>query len=232
MLPLPSAAAIGAEREDDKHDLQAFEQYAFERQSKGVPVHARPHRCACLFGLQSGVRGLARCCVKLLNPLARSTALRSHCSPKTRSNVPDHQTLDEGVSWADLFHPVGLYPSRLAGGFGTNPQRWYLGAYLSATPGGGTYYRSDDDGATWSAVLTLSAGQSVGGLTSHASAPDRVYAGITTGQCVVESGWWGELDTPRQRRDWLDRRPCTESRRRRSVRRDKLGCVAHLRVSC
>ena len=114
-------------------------------------------------------------------------------------NVPGglavQQTLDEGVSWADLFHPVGLYPSRLAGGFGTNPQRWYLGAYLSATPGGGTYYRSDDDGATWSAVLTLSAGQSVGGLTSHASAPDRVYAGITTGS-VLSSQDGGASWTP------------------------------------
>ena len=81
------------------------------------------------------------------------------------------------------------------GGFGANPQRWYLGAYLSASPGGGTYYRSDDDGASWSPVLTLSAGQSVGGLTYHASAPDRVYAGITTGS-VLSSHDGGASWTP------------------------------------
>jgi photosystem II stability/assembly factor-like uncharacterized protein len=106
-------------------------------------------------------------------------------------NVPGglavQQTLDEGVSWTDLFHPVGLYPSRLVGGLGTNTQRWYLGAYLSASPGGGTYYRSNDDGASWSAVLTLAAGQSVGGLTYHPSAPDHVYAGVTTASVVASS---------------------------------------------
>jgi hypothetical protein len=106
-------------------------------------------------------------------------------------NVPGglavQQTLDEGVSWADLFHPVGLYPSDLVGGFGANPQRWYLGAYLSASPGGGTYYRSDDDGASWRAVLTLSAGQSVGGLTYHPSTPDRVYAGLTTATVMASN---------------------------------------------
>lgn len=100
-------------------------------------------------------------------------------------NVPGglalQQTLDQGLTWTDIFHPVGLYPSRLVGGWGTNPRRWYCGVYLAASPGGGSYYRSDDDGAAWSPVLTLAAGTSVGGLAYHAFAPDRVYAGLTNG---------------------------------------------------
>jgi hypothetical protein len=104
-------------------------------------------------------------------------------------NVPGglavQQTLNQGVNWTDVFHPVGLYPSRVVGGWGANPQRFYLAAFLSAPPSGGAYYRSDDDAATWSTVLTLTAGESVGGLAYHRSAPDRVYAAITTG--VVRS---------------------------------------------
>jgi hypothetical protein len=100
-------------------------------------------------------------------------------------NVPGglavQQTLDQGVSWTDVFHPVGLYPSRLVGGWGANPQRFYMAAYLSASPGGGTYYRSSDDAATWLPMLPLGAGVSVGGLAYHPAAPDRVYAGLTTG---------------------------------------------------
>jgi photosystem II stability/assembly factor-like uncharacterized protein len=100
-------------------------------------------------------------------------------------NVPGglalQRTTDQGITWTDVFHPVGLYPVRLVGGWGANTQRWYVGAYLAASPGGGTYYRSDDDAATWSPVLTLAAGESVGGLAYHPSAPDRVYVGVTTG---------------------------------------------------
>jgi photosystem II stability/assembly factor-like uncharacterized protein len=104
-------------------------------------------------------------------------------------NVPGglavQQTLDEGASWTDMFHPLGLYPNRLVGGAGTDVRRWYLAAFLSASPGGGTYYRSDDDGGSFSAVLTLAAGQSVGGLAYHPFAPDRVYAGLTTGTVMA-----------------------------------------------
>jgi hypothetical protein len=110
--------------------------------------------------------------------------------------LPVQQTLNQGVSWNDVFHPVGLYPSRLVGGWGANPQRFYTAAFLSAPPGGGAYYCSDDDAATWSTVLTLAAGESVGGLAYHPSAPNRVYAGITTG--LVKSsgdggGTWSQL---------------------------------------
>jgi photosystem II stability/assembly factor-like uncharacterized protein len=106
------------------------------------------------------------------------------------------QTLNEGTTWSDIFLPVGLHPSRLFGGSGTNVGRWYLGAYLSVPPGGGTYYRSDDDGVTFSPVLTLTAGQSVGGLAYHRWAPDRVYAGLTTG-VVMASDDAGTTWAPR-----------------------------------
>jgi photosystem II stability/assembly factor-like uncharacterized protein len=47
-------------------------------------------------------------------------------------------------------------------------------------------------------VLTLAAGESVGGLAYHPSAPDRVYAGLTSG--VVRSSQnagatWTDLGT-------------------------------------
>ena len=60
------------------------------------------------------------------------------------------QSLDQGVTWAPLFHPRPLFPDRLIGGMGSQPDRWYLSAHFGASPGGGRLFRSDDDGATWS----------------------------------------------------------------------------------
>jgi hypothetical protein len=95
------------------------------------------------------------------------------------------QTTDQGATWTQVFHPMGLFPSRLAGGLGAGSQRYYLGAHVAASPGGGKLFRSDDDGATWAQILNFASGPSVQGLACHASLPQRVYAGLTTG--VVQS---------------------------------------------
>ena len=78
--------------------------------------------------------------------------------------------------------PTPLYPSRLVGGRGSQPLRFYLGAHFAAVPGGGKLFRTDDDGVTWTTLLNFASGPSVGGLAYDAAAPDRVYAGLTTGE--------------------------------------------------
>ena len=75
------------EREHDERDLEPFEQHALERDRERVAVEPR------------GRRGLARAASvsrrtprprrgRALRPAERSTALRSHCSPKTSSSPP------------------------------------------------------------------------------------------------------------------------------------------------
>jgi hypothetical protein len=99
-------------------------------------------------------------------------------------NVPIGETLehslDQGATWSAIFHPL-LYPSRLVGGGGANPERFYVGAHLAAEPAGGALFRSDDDGASWNPILTYTSGPSIMGLAYDPAAPDLVFAGLTTG---------------------------------------------------
>jgi hypothetical protein len=109
------------------------------------------------------------------------------------------QSLDQGSTFAQLFHPTPLFPSRLVGGTGAQPARWYLSAHFGGVPGGGKAFRSDDDGATWNTVLSLASGPSVEGLAYHPDAPDRVYAGLTDGsvQFSTDAGaTWAQLGSP------------------------------------
>jgi hypothetical protein len=91
------------------------------------------------------------------------------------------QSTNQGMSWAALFHPHALFPSRLVGGAGALPGRFYLGAHFGAPPGGGRLFRSDDDGHTWTDVLVFPSGPAVRGLAYDPSDPDRAFAGLTTG---------------------------------------------------
>jgi hypothetical protein len=106
------------------------------------------------------------------------------------------QSTDKGVTWVPLVHPTPLFPSRLVGGAGAQPGRYYLSAHFSAPPGGGKAFRSDDDGASWTPVLTFASGPAIEGLAYHPSTPEHVYAGLTTGvvQSSTDAGaTWSQL---------------------------------------
>jgi hypothetical protein len=90
------------------------------------------------------------------------------------------QSLDQGVTWSLLFHPRPLFPSRLIGGMGSQPDRWYLAAHFGASPGGGRLFRSDDDGATWTDVLAFASGPAIIGAAYEPWSPDRVFAALST----------------------------------------------------
>ena len=107
-----------------------------------------------------------------------------------------NQSVNRGATWAPLFHPTPLFPSRLAGGHGNQPARFYMAAYFGAPPGGGKVFRSDDDGVTWNQVLNFATGPAVSGLAYDPTQPDQVYAGLTTGsvQASHDGGTtWADL---------------------------------------
>jgi photosystem II stability/assembly factor-like uncharacterized protein len=89
------------------------------------------------------------------------------------------QSLDQGLSWSVLFHPKPLFPSRLVGGMGSQPGRWYPAAHFGAPPGGTKLFRTDDDGATWSDVLAYATGPALMGVTYDPWTPDRVVAALS-----------------------------------------------------
>jgi photosystem II stability/assembly factor-like uncharacterized protein len=92
----------------------------------------------------------------------------------------DHSR-DQGATFTLLFHPRPLFTSRLVGGQGSAPGRFYLGAYLGANPGGGRLFRTDDDGATWREIFVSPSGPAIAGLTYAPAAPDRVWVGLASG---------------------------------------------------
>jgi photosystem II stability/assembly factor-like uncharacterized protein len=92
------------------------------------------------------------------------------------------QSTDQGTSFAQLVHRQPYFPSRMVGGGGASPGRYYLAAHFGAPPGGGRLYRSDDDGATWSEILAITSGPSIGGLAYDPDTPDRIYAGLRSGE--------------------------------------------------
>jgi hypothetical protein len=107
-----------------------------------------------------------------------------------------NQSINRGATWSPLFHPTPLFPSRLAGGHGSQPGRFYLSAHFGAPPGGAKVFRSDDDGVTWNQVLNFATGPWVEGLAYDPSAPNQVYAGLSTGsaQASHDGGTtWADL---------------------------------------
>lgn len=104
-----------------------------------------------------------------------------------------NQSTDAGETWTAAWdgsaNEVG-YPSRIVGGQGAAPDRFYLAVNRDRRVGGSTVFRSDDDGATWNSMLVQRGGGSPGfggdpqtvavevrGLAYDPANPDRVYVG-------------------------------------------------------
>jgi hypothetical protein len=84
---------------------------------------------------------------------------------------------------------------------GSQPARWYLSAHFGASPGGGKFVRSDEDGASWTHALTFASGPAVAGAAYEPWNPDRVCAVLSNN--VVrqsEDGGTTWIDLPR----WAD----------------------------
>ena len=98
------------------------------------------------------------------------------------------QSTDRGATWADLLRPELSFPSRVVGGRGVAPGRFYLAANRDGRAGGSSVFRSTDDGASWTEVLAFRGGGTedrpaepdvrIGGLAFNPSEPDRVYVGL------------------------------------------------------
>jgi hypothetical protein len=98
------------------------------------------------------------------------------------------QSLDQATTWASLFEPRLAFPAALVGGQGAAPTRFYLAANHDSRSGGASLYRTDDDGATWTAILAFQGGGTIGqpeapnvqigGLAYDPAAPDRIYVGL------------------------------------------------------
>jgi hypothetical protein len=94
---------------------------------------------------------------------------------------------------SDLSGLQAGYPARLVGGLGAAPARWYLAFNRDARIGGSAVDRSDDDGATWTPILSYEGGGTFGpagtdpdawniqinGLAYAPSAPEILYVART-----------------------------------------------------
>ena len=99
------------------------------------------------------------------------------------------QSTDQGATWSAVLRPQLSFPSRLVGGRGAAPGRFYLASNNDARRGGSLVFRSDDDGVNWIEVLQFRGGGTmeqpdtpnvrVGGLAYDPAEPDRVYVGLT-----------------------------------------------------
>jgi hypothetical protein len=120
---------------------------------------------------------------------------------------------DQGATWAPTFEapsgpgnlsdPRNAYPDLLVGGRGAQPARFYLAAHRDPRLlGGGSLFRSDDEGTTWNEVLAFRIGQTLAeptaplactpglgcdqqaptvrldGLTYDPSAPEHLFVGL------------------------------------------------------
>ena len=79
----------GAEREHDERDLEALEQHALERDRERVAVEARLRRLPPRGPASVSAANALASSRSAFSPAARSTALRSHCSPNTSSSAAD-----------------------------------------------------------------------------------------------------------------------------------------------
>jgi len=154
--------------------------------------------------------------------------LSSGCFAGRNFGASLQQSTDQGKTFNDWWtsaavgSPLSGYPHSLVGGLGAVPTRWYLAFNRDPRIGGSAVMRSDDDGSTWTPVLSYDGGGGFGspgsdpnawniqiaGLADVSSAPDTLYVARTAlspaDQSVQTSGvatstdggaTWSDLDS-------------------------------------
>jgi photosystem II stability/assembly factor-like uncharacterized protein len=143
---------------------------------------------------------------------AMRVLLSSGCFAGRNFGATLQQSTDQGKTFQDWWtpaesgSPLSGYPHSLVGGVGASPARWYLAFNRDPRVGGSAVMRSDDDGATWTPILSYDGGGTFGtpntdpnawnmqiaALAEVASAPDTLYVARTafspTDQSVQTSG--------------------------------------------
>jgi photosystem II stability/assembly factor-like uncharacterized protein len=122
------------------------------------------------------------------------------CYSGRSSSGPLELSIDGGGHWSDVLRPFLRFASRLVGGSGVDPGRFYLaanGGLSIGTSRGGSVFRSDDGGMSWTEVLSVPEDPTavsdvvrISGLAYAPAAPDLVYAGLAGG----ETGVWASCD--------------------------------------
>ena len=115
------------------------------------------------------------------------------CTAGRNFGEPLNHSANAGETWSEAWNGNGDesgYPSRLVGGRGIVPGRFYLAVNRDRRLGGSNVFRSDDNGVSWSAILTYRGGGTpgfggdpetaaveIGGLAYDPVNPDRIYVG-------------------------------------------------------
>lgn len=109
------------------------------------------------------------------------------CANSTFSDIPFWQSRDGGRTWGTVVLPDDDDKStdalkahadqRIVGGYPAQPTRLYVGANRKHQVGGCFVFRSDDDGASWTIMLSRWGGSTYTGLTSNM--PTFTLNGIT-----------------------------------------------------
>ena len=97
------------------------------------------------------------------------------------ANATLRQSHDRGAQWDEL-RAGFFYPTRLVGGLGTDPGRWYVAGPRDERyfGGGSEVWASADDGETWTKVASFAITR-VGGLAYDPVRPSTLFIAIGSG---------------------------------------------------
>ena len=153
--------------------------------------------------LQTEQLSLCSWSVLLLQPHpmdARRVFRAAACLAGRTFGAPLEASSDTGATWAAIYNadpsdrPLGGYPLVLAASRAA-PGRYYLAANRDARLGGSGVFRSDDDGVTWTGVLTSRGGGTPGyqGPDDDPDAPNVRLGGLVTDPGDVDRVYVGRL---------------------------------------